>query len=150
MSTDAGSILRLAGSPRPAEPNIIRHQGKETSQSDDMGTRRTGEMPAYDDERLARIETLLAERGGLGAWGRTALGLSVVVIGWIFSVLYIAKSVETEIRVSNAVQAEQLRETREQFSEFRRESNRDMKLADERYRQLSIALESRGIKLPTQ
>lgn len=88
--------------------------------------------------------------GAMGAWSRTFVTIAVVFIGWIFTSLYIAKTTETEIRVSNAILTEQLRETREKLDEYRKETSLKIALADERYRQISIAMESRGVKMPTQ
>jgi hypothetical protein len=79
---------------------------------------------------------------GMSAWARTFVTIAVVLIGWIFTALYIAKSTETEIRVSNAILTEQLKQTRLDFDEYRRITDRDMKLADERYRQMSIDVKS--------
>lgn len=99
---------------------------------------RLGQMPATTNGN------------GLGAWGRTFVTIAVVLVGWIFTALYIAKTTETEIRVSNAILTEQLKETRGQFDEYRRASDLKLALLDERARQISIQLEARGIKPPAQ
>lgn len=100
--------------------------------------------------KLQAGEARTVHGNGFSAWGRTFVTIAVVLVGWIFTALYIAKTTETEIRVSNAILTEQLRETRENFNEYRKSTERDLKLADERFRQISIALESRGLKMPVQ
>jgi len=91
-----------------------------------------------------------ANGNGPGAWGRTFITIAVVFLGWVFTALYIAKTTEGEIRVSNAVLTEQLRETRENFIEYRKVTEMKLALSDERYRQISISLESHGFKMPVQ
>lgn len=81
-------------------------------------------------------------------WGPAILALILVIAGWIFNGLYIAKSTEAEIRVANAVTEEKLKQIESAFSEFKHNAEVDRKVSDERLRQMSIVLEARGIRLP--
>ena len=107
-----------------------------------------------DDDRLERIERALERLPGskndLGAWGRTLATMLVVLVGWFFSALYIAKDTEKDIAMRNAVLTTQLEQTRHEFEKYRDATDRDMKLLDERFRQISIQLEARGIIAPAQ
>lgn len=117
-------------------------QGKETYiEGDEVMTK------ADRDQIAEEIASRLTQpSGSSGAWSRTFVTIAVVMIGWIFTALYIAKTTETEIRVSNAILTEQLKETREQFIEYKRATERDLRVADEHYRELSIAVQSQHHK----
>lgn len=143
----------------PIGKESLREQPVNILTPDQQSTRKVGHKETqmaprrHEDDALERIEKALdrqSNSNGLGAWGRTFATMAVVLIGWIFSALYIAKTTETEIRVSNARMEEQLKQTREDFLEYRKNTERELKLADERYRQISIMLESRGVTRPRQ
>jgi len=97
-----------------------------------------------------QVQVQTAPMNGVGAWGRMLITIAVMIVSWVFTALYIAKTTETEIRVSNAILTEQLKQVRLDFDEYRRTTDRDLKLADERYRQMSIAVEARGVRMPQQ
>lgn len=134
--------------PKP-DPKILTDPPQGIGKKDNMPPRRND-----DDERLERIERAIerlpGNRNDLGAWGRTLATMLVVLVGWFFSALYIAKDTEKDIALRTAVLTTQLEQTRHDFEKYRETTERDMKLLDERCRQISIALEARGLKIPQQ
>lgn len=148
LSETFGAVAREKQREKPVIEVIRPDQNSDANHA--MPPRHTDQI---DTEAILNELRLLRQtngNGGFGAWGRTFATMAVVLVGWVFTALYIGKTTETEIRVSNARLEEQLKQTREDFLEYRKTTERELKLADERYRQISIMLESRGMRSPRQ
>ena len=113
------------------------------------------DMPKDDDELRQLLVAVLSQQVNGAkkqqqwpAWiasGAAALALVFSVSGARWT-----NANESDLKERLAVLTEKLTQSETRQVEFRRDSERNYLLMDERYRQLSIALESRGIRLPTK
>jgi len=81
-------------------------------------------------------------KNGVGDWIKYGISLAIVIVGWAFSGFVVIKNTETELRVSNAVREERDKGFVNTIEDFKKNVYRDLALADERYRQLSIDMET--------
>ena len=112
------------------------------------------------EDRIDRMERMLERIEGkvetqpngrwVDRWVPFLGGLMIVGVGWVANGIYVARGTEGELREKLAVLTEKMTQTEARAIEERAEFRRNYLLLDERYRQLSIALEVKGVRLPTK
>lgn len=105
---------------------------------------------AQSREILHRLaNSLESKKNGNGSqWIQYGISLALVIAGWVYSGVYVAKTTETEIRVANAVINERLETVRKEFDDYKRFAETERKVQGEKLNQVSIALEAKGIRMP--
>lgn len=148
----------------PVNGQAFLNKSSDVSYGDDMprddepltGTDRYSELfvrsQERSDERFMKLIEAIAngakQKPTWPAWiaaGAAGIMLLVTISGARWT-----NANESMLSEKLAVLTEKLTQAETRQSEFRRDSERNYLLMDERYRQLSIALEARGIQLPNK
>lgn len=144
----------LSSEPREDMPTQKTTENELASVMKEMLSEMREDREVFKEAQAARGNKSWSDK-----YGSAAISVAIVIIGWGLSAAFWGKDTEKQIAVSTAIIQTQLEETRRQFGEEkeenrkrleeeRRRNERDYKLMDERLRAQSIALESRGIRIP--